>query len=126
MSQLNDDEKRITVFFDGSCPLCRREINAYKRLKESGYVNWIDVSAKHDKICAPHISTQKALKRFHIMLPDGSFMSGAAAFAKLWMVFPRLYLFGYILSLPGIRHFAEILYQIFLVMRPLLQRIVPK
>ena len=35
----------ITVYYDGKCPLCRREINIYKSLSGSTDVSYIDIEA---------------------------------------------------------------------------------
>jgi len=37
-----------TVYFDGACPLCRREIALYRRAAGEGRIDWVDASA-----CAP-------------------------------------------------------------------------
>lgn len=34
----------LTDFFDGSCPLCRREIALYRDLPSTLHIHWVDVS----------------------------------------------------------------------------------
>ncbi len=31
----------FTVYFDGSCPLCRREIALYRRLPQAAQLAWV-------------------------------------------------------------------------------------
>lgn len=35
------DRQRATVFFDGGCPMCRREIAHYQRLDAAGRIRWL-------------------------------------------------------------------------------------
>ena len=70
----------IKVFFDGSCPLCRREIAYYQRLDISHKLAWVDVSLD-DAICPDGYCQQALLKRFHVRTNDGQMFSGAAGFA---------------------------------------------
>ena len=35
----------LRVLFDGGCPLCRREIALYQRLRPSRPIEWIDIDA---------------------------------------------------------------------------------
>ena len=122
----NDEQHQVTVYFDGACPLCRREINLYRGFKGANNISWVDVSSQEGTQCAPDLSKEAALKRFHIRCRDGKLASGAAAFAGLWMAFPGLRWAGRILALPGIRHIAEVIYIVFLRVRPLLQKITPR
>ena len=110
-----------TVFYDGSCPLCRREIGFYQRQDSSEAVRWVDVSQARDRDVASELSCQAAMARFHVMTHDGTLKSGAAAFAELWTWLPRFRLAGQIARLPGIVHALEIAYRLFLPARPLLQ-----
>jgi predicted DCC family thiol-disulfide oxidoreductase YuxK len=71
----------LTVYYDGACPLCRREIGYYQgRTGES--VNYCNVAAETDP--AADLTREDALKRFHVRLADGRLVSGAAAFLALW------------------------------------------
>ncbi|MEC8852758.1 MAG: DCC1-like thiol-disulfide oxidoreductase family protein, partial [Pseudomonadota bacterium] len=35
----------LTIFYDGGCPLCAREIAFYRRRAGAGRLDWIDVAA---------------------------------------------------------------------------------
>ena len=76
-----------TVYFDGSCPLCRREIAVYRRAIPSTPVDWIDVSAGNT--CGiDGRSCGDLMARFHVRTAEGQLLSGAAAFVALWLLFP--------------------------------------
>ncbi len=118
-----DRPQNLTVYYDGGCPICRREIDLYRRQNGAEFISWVDVAdQKGDQVTAD-LSRQTALSRFHVRQRDGRLVSGAAAFAALWSALPAWRLPGRILALPGIRHAAEVMYGVFLLLRPLLQRV---
>ncbi|MES2755946.1 MAG: DUF393 domain-containing protein [Pseudomonadota bacterium] len=105
------------VFFDGSCPLCRREISVYRRAMPSAPIEWVDVSARQ----FASIAGQRCgdlMARFHVQTADGAMLSGAAAFVALWRLFPGWRWLAKLGSLPGMRHVLELLYRAFLQLRP--------
>ena len=112
-----------TVFYDGSCPLCQREIAGYRRLPARSPIDWIDVSAVG--YCAPRGTTKKLLmKRFHVVTPAGEMVSGARAFAHMWSQLPGWRVLGLVAKLPGILQVMEISYRLFLPVRPLIQAVL--
>ena len=70
------------VYFDGACPLCRREISFYRSRVEPGAIEWVDLSAEDGTEVAPDLDRKRALARFHVRLPDGRLADGARAFAQ--------------------------------------------
>lgn len=111
------------VFFDGSCPLCRREIGVYQRATAAAPITWVDVSAAN----APSVAGRSCgdlMARFHVQTSDGVMLSGAAAFVSLWLLFPYWRWLGKFGSLPGMLPVLEWLYVRFLRVRPGLQRLV--
>lgn len=111
-----------TVYFDGACPLCRREIAIYQRADGASGINWVDVAANQGGAIAQDLSHADALARFHVRQPNGELLSGAAAFAAMWLALPRWRWLGRLVSLPGVRHIAEGSYRAFLLIRPAIQR----
>jgi predicted DCC family thiol-disulfide oxidoreductase YuxK len=111
-----------TVFFDGSCPLCRREIAFYQRQRGADTINWQDVSSVHGDACvAPGLDCTTAMQRFHVRNAHGELKSGAAGFAELWTSLPAFAWAGRLARLPGIVHVLELAYRAFLPLRPRLQ-----
>ena len=78
---------QVTVWFDGACPLCSREIAAVRRLDRAGAIEFVDVGAG-DASCP--LDRAALLARFHARESGGPLLSGAAAFAAMWRAIPLL------------------------------------
>lgn len=76
------------VFYDGACPLCRREIAAYRGMAGMEAVAWRDLTAAG--AAPPDLDREAALARFHVRRADGTLVSGARAFLAVWRRSPRL------------------------------------
>lgn len=111
----------LQVMFDGSCPLCRREVGVYRDLTSSIPIQWVDVS---DPTLALPAGTLKAtyMARFHVRTAEGVLLSGAAAFVALWLTLPGWRWLGRFGLLPGVTPLLEYLYSGFLKVRPLMQK----
>ena len=84
----------LTIFYDGGCPLCAREIAFYRRRAGAG---------------------------FHVMTADGRVHQGGRAFARLWCALPAFRLFGWLGLLPPVAWALDRGYDYFLPLRPRLQ-----
>jgi predicted DCC family thiol-disulfide oxidoreductase YuxK len=115
----------LTVLYDGDCPLCSREIGWYKDKAAAEAIDWIDVSDPAAALPAG-IAREAALRRFHVVKPDGSVASGAAAFLRLWQAFPGLRRAAGLLSRPLPLALLERGYRLFLPIRPALARLLPR
>lgn len=112
---------RVTVWFDGACPLCVREIAVMRRLDRHGALDLIDV-ADNDGAGACPIDRAALLARFHAREGDGPLLSGAAAFAAMWRAIPLLRPLGLLARNRLVLALLERLYLRFLRVRPMLQR----
>jgi len=113
---------QVTVYFDGSCPLCRREIGFYKNSAGADQIRWEDISRVLDGQVAGDLSCQQAMARFHVRATDGSLKSGAAAFVELWLSLKNWYWLGWIFAHPPGIWLLEKCYVGFLRIRPAIQR----
>ena len=109
----------VKVWFDGACPLCRREIALMRRLDRRGAIAFIDVAQGADPSCP--IDRAALLARFHAE-EDGMVHDGAAAFAAMWRVIPLLRPLGLLARNDAVLRVLEAAYLRFLKQRPRLQR----
>ena len=79
----------LTVYFDGACPVCSREIAAYRRQPGAEHCAWIDASVCSDASLGPGLNRAAALARFHVRQADGELVDGMRGFALLWRALPR-------------------------------------
>jgi len=114
-------EPELTVYYDGSCPLCRREIAHYRRLRPREPVAWVDVSEPQTPL-GTDLSPGAAMARFHVRRPDGTLLSGGAAFARLWLAMPGWHWLGRLCRNRPMTVLLEAAYRTFLPVRPWLQR----
>ena len=121
----NPDENSVTatVFFDGSCPLCRWEISLYQGAVPTSPIQWIDVSDTK-QTAIEGCSCRELMARFHVQTKEGAMLSGAAAFVALWLLYPSWRWLGKLGSLPGMQALLELLYRGFLRLRPGIQWLV--
>lgn len=120
---MTDKTGVLTVFYDGSCPLCTAEIGVYRRCGGAEKLAFVDVSMHEAGPVAAGLDKAIALKRFHVQAADGSLASGAEGFGRLWLALPAWRWLGRIVLLPGMLQATEVVYRGFLVVRPALQRI---
>ena len=112
----------LTVYYDGSCPLCTFEINHYASQQGSEHLSFVDVSRPGTSI-GPDLPVQDAMARFHVRQRDGRLISGARAFTAIWQQLPRWRWAARLANLPGVMMALEIAYKLFLPARPLLSRL---
>ena len=107
----------VTVWFDGNCPLCLREIALMRRLDRRGAITFLDLTSETTD-CP--VDRADMLARFHAA-EDGQVLSGAAAFAAMWRAIPLLRPLGLLARSRHVLSGLEWLYLRFLRIRPALQ-----
>lgn len=109
---------RVTVWHDGECPLCRREIALMRRLDTRGAIDFVDAAGP--ATCP--LDRVEMLARLHAREEGGPLLSGAAAFAAMWRAIPVLRPLGEAARNRLVLATLERLYLRFLRVRPHLQR----
>lgn len=120
------DSAQLTVYYDGACPLCSREIAHYRSMAGAEHIHWQDVadaSSTHgDAKLADDLTREAALARMHVRDADGQLISGAAAFAQMWQMFPKTRWLGRVAATRPALWVLEPAYRGFLALRPLWRR----
>jgi predicted DCC family thiol-disulfide oxidoreductase YuxK len=86
----------VKVLFDGDCPLCRREIDALRRLDGGrGRIAFEDIAAPDFDTARYGLDFDTAMRRIHGVLPGGEVIEGVEVFRRLytavglgWLVAP--------------------------------------
>jgi len=104
----------LTVFYDGECPLCVREVAHYRKIDTAGRVEWRDVAADPRAGEPIGLSCDAAMARMHAVTFEGRVVSGADAFLEVWRrmpgVWPRL---AKLAAVPPIHWMLERSYRVF-------------
>ncbi len=108
----------VTVWYDGQCPLCLREIALMRRLDRRNAIRFVAIQDGGD--CPLDRAT--LMQRFHAREDGRPIVSGAAAFAAMWRAIPVLRPLGLLARFPPVLWVLERLYRGFLRIRPWLQR----
>jgi len=111
--------ERPTVYYDGGCPVCSREIGFYQRRPGAECLAWVDVTQAGDAALGAGLSREAALARIHVRRADGTLVDGAAAFGEIWRGMPGLRWLGLLLGVPPFGVLAEFGYRLFLRARRL-------
>lgn len=85
---MSNSPEHLIVYYDGGCPLCRREIGFYQRLDRGGRIAWSDASVNASALAAEGVGQDEALARIYAHEADGRLISGAAVFVAIWRRLP--------------------------------------
>ena len=120
---VSDKSKRWIVYFDGGCPICKREINVYRRRIDVSLVEWFDLSQANTEMVASDLKKTDAMAQLHVRRPDGRLERGAIAFGVLWSIVPGFRWLGLLTHFRVSRLMMDVAYRCFLRSRPALQAI---
>ncbi|MBF9149698.1 thiol-disulfide oxidoreductase DCC family protein [Novosphingobium jiangmenense] len=120
MDDATQPRRNLTVWYDGACPLCSREIATMRQLDRGKAIAFVDIA---DPATPCPIDRDAALARFHVE-EDGRILSGAAAFAAMWRAIPALRWLGLLARVRPVELVLERGYRAFLLIRPRLQRLM--
>ena len=110
----SNDRAAATVFYDGNCPVCRREIGWYRAMRGAEIMDWYDIA----NVAPPEDLDRAALmKRFTVIRRNGEMASGANAFAALWRGLRPTRWLGVLADRQPFLWIGEQLYRVFLRLR---------
>ncbi len=118
-----DSAADCIVYFDGACPLCRREIAHYRGQKGAEAIAWVDAANCEPAALGDDLSRDAALARLCARRADGSLVSGVAAFAMIWSRLRAYRRLAPFVSLRPVMAVLELGYAAFLRLRPLWRRV---
>lgn len=102
----------LTVFYDGMCPLCVREMQHLHRLDTQQRMQLVDIQAPDFHQQYPHINPQEASRILHGQWQDGRVIKGLDVTHATWTLVGKGY-YTAALRWPIIRWFADRAYLFF-------------
>lgn len=101
------------ILFDGSCPLCRREISHYQRLDKRNRIIWQDIHQAGSLLQHHNITTEQAMRSLHALDGRGKTRTGVAAFLLIWDHLPGYRWLSAIIRAVKLQSLLEKLYRRF-------------
>lgn len=103
----------INVFYDDRCPLCRREIEYYKKLSAFTEIKWSGISENIPTLEKYGISYTESLKVLHAINEDNQMVYGVDTFILIWQQLPKWKWIAKFIELPLIYQLSKGIYRIF-------------
>lgn len=109
---MDSKENNITVYYDGSCPSCIKDMHTYDKLSiEAGKpVTWMDITGREDHLRRIGIDPVRALMELHIKDQNQNVLSELDAYIVLMNRLPRLKPLAWLIGLPVLRPLFAKLY----------------
>ncbi len=76
---------KLTIFFDGGCPLCKREVDFLQSRNQKGYLSFIDINTSDFYLDLKYgITYKQAMERIHALKSDGSVIKDIKVFQEAY------------------------------------------
>lgn len=119
---IGNANRNWTIYFDGLCPLCSREINHYRHQKGAERFTFTDITAPEFNPQAENLDPIQVHKVMHVRTPEGKIKTGVSAFLEIWSALPR-YQWAYRMGSKAlVFSVLSFFYAIFALLRPWLPR----
>ncbi|MEM1387977.1 MAG: DUF393 domain-containing protein [Pseudomonadota bacterium] len=99
-----------TVIYNGSCPVCSREIKVYRARAENHGTGTQFVDLNEADLSDYGITADEAAREIHV-LQNGQMLKGVDAFLAMWRVTPGFAWLARIVGLPGIKQVTTLVYR---------------
>ena len=103
----------ITVFYDGKCSLCAREIAYYQRIAPKTRFIWDDITQVESHFIELGYTRKAGLMKLHALDDDNKLHVGVDAFILIWRQLPKWHLLAKLIKIPIFYPMASIAYNAF-------------
>ena len=100
----------LTIFFDGVCPLCKREVDFLQSKNQKGALSFIDINTSDFSSDLKYgITYKQAMDRIHAMKSDGSVIKDIKVFQEAYSLIGLGWIYAPT-KLPILDKFIEFIY----------------
>lgn len=104
--------EKLTLFYDGACPLCQAEILFLSRRNQAGLLDFVDVHSERFNSGQIGISCDQALAAMYGQYAGGALIQGVAVFPEAYRR-ANLPFLAWVFSRPALQPILKIAYQFF-------------
>ena len=112
MIKIEQDLWRVEVFFDGQCPLCRREISMLRWMDRRHQIRFTDIADPSFNPAEYDLTLDDFMNEIQGRLPNGEWITGVEVFRQLYSAV-GLTPIVWLSRLPGVSQTIGFGYQIF-------------
>lgn len=116
------ENKKLTIFYDGLCHLCSREINHYKKMRGSENIIFTDITSADFDAQLENLDPFAIHQSLHARDINGNIKTGVDVFIAIWKELPALKFLVPIAQTKPIHYMMTLFYAVFAKIRPLLPR----
>jgi predicted DCC family thiol-disulfide oxidoreductase YuxK len=111
----------VTLFYDGLCPLCSREISHYRVKPGAEALRFVDITDPKFDAVGQGLDPKRIHRLMHVKVGE-ELRVGLDAFIAVWEALPSYRWLASLARLPGLHALFTLGYHSFALMRPWLPR----
>jgi len=104
--------QKLTLFYDGACPLCQAEILFLSGRNQDGLLDFIDINSQRYDPIAVGVSCEQALASMYGQYADGGLIQGAKVFPEAYRR-ANLPFLAWLFSRPYLEPILNVAYRFF-------------
>jgi predicted DCC family thiol-disulfide oxidoreductase YuxK len=81
---MDQNLQKLTLFYDGACPLCQAEILFLSGRNQAGLLNFVDINSKAYDPLKVGVSCEEALAAMYGQYADGTLIHGITVFPEAY------------------------------------------
>jgi len=112
----------LTVYYDGLCILCSKEMDFYRRRDPKNRIRYMDIAGESFDAKKEGLEGRNFHKYFHAKSNQGKILKGVDAFIEIWKTLGIFKPFTYLAQAPLTSPFFQLGYLGFIFVRPYLPR----
>ncbi len=114
--------KLVTIYYDGLCRLCSREINHYRKMKGAHALRFVDITSPDFDSAEEGVDPVRVHRTMHVKDQLGHLHLGVDAFIRIWDELPALRNVARLARKKPVHLVLEAGYAVFARIRPLLPK----
>ncbi|AWW45706.1 DUF393 domain-containing protein [Polynucleobacter paneuropaeus] len=104
--------EKLTLFYDGACPLCQAEILFLTKRNQAGLLSFVDINSRQYDPSKVGVSCDQALASMYAQYERGKLINGVEVFLQAYQR-ANLPVLVWFFSRPYLRPILNVSYQLF-------------